>query len=145
MSLRNVLISVDIEQWSAMPSGRRSEILREFMKNYNMVQNANINDINIDILKEQVTDLRNTKVKIDTELQSKEAMLEKALKLIEEQHLKQLESIKKKAEEENKCINCHKPFAAKEHRNKFNKGMICNSCFHTYGSQKFKEWSMEDL
>jgi hypothetical protein len=144
MARTQKIIHVDEEDWNSMPSGERSEIIRKFMKDYNNAIKGNLNDINLELLKVQIVTLENQKVKIDTELQSKKVILENALKIQEEDRLKQLEVDKQKLEDANKCICCKKILQPKEKRHKFTKGLVCNACFMVNATKEnILLWSME--
>lgn len=122
-----------------------SETLNDALKAKIAISTGNLEDINEELLRLEVQKLQNSVSRDTIILKSKLEDLKKIEGMSENKKEAELLRQKKMLEEANKCINCHKIFTAKESRKKFDKGMVCNSCFQNYGSEKFKEWSMEAL
>jgi hypothetical protein len=129
MSLTPKVINVDEEDWQALPSGQRSDIIRKFIKDYNNSIKGNLNDINVEVLKMQIVTLENQKIKIDTELQSKRSQIEAVNKVQEEGRLKTLEEDKKRIENAKKCVICGFARADAVKMHKFPVGQICQTCY----------------
>lgn len=141
MGYTQKIIHVEAEDWNAMPSGQRSEIIRKFIRDYNNALKGNLNDINLELLKTQIVSLENQKAKIDTELQSKRTILQNALKAQEESRVTKLQEEKERIENQKKCLSCKRILSEDEKQYKFTRGLVCRACFLTSGKDKIKEWS----
>ena len=141
MSFTTKIIHVDEQDWQSLPSGQRSEIIRNFIKDYSNSIKGNLNDINLELLKVQIVSLENQKIKIDTELQSKKSILANALKVQEEDRVNRLEADKKRIEDSKKCKNCGKMLAEEMKFHNFPIGAICHSCYLNADGSAYKRWN----
>lgn len=136
-------ILVNIEDWNALPAGKRCQIIRKFIKDYVNSEKQDIDGINIELLQANVTQIRNEMVKLSTELQSKETQLKTVEERRDEQLRAGMEAEKNRLESLKKCVKCGKmlDLSGKTGKNayKFSIGNVCKACYFLLEAKDIKE------
>ena len=143
MSKTHTTLTIDqdiLDKAKAMQLNISGEF-QKFLDKLILTYNHNIEGVNLELLNIEIIKLKNTKIKIDMELQTKlrqKEVMEEVIKKKEEDELKQQ---KENIEKQSQCQQCKRVLGDKEKKHSFLVGIICNSCFLSSDSNSIKRWN----
>lgn len=138
MSIIQVSIKVESEEWKQLPAGKRSEIIRDFIKMYLAQKSQDIDKIDEEILLRKKQTLENRKLKTDTELETINATLDRLREYREEKIQEKLKSEKAKLLEGENCLNCKRHLTEAEEKKTTPHGHLCVECYKNLPNDRLK-------
>ena len=115
---------------------------QKFLEKMVLTYEGDIEGINLELLNIDIVKLKNQKLKIDLELQSKLRTKEQLEAIIKQKEQDNLQKEKEAIESSKHCKQCNKLMLEGEKSHKFSIGQICNSCFMNAKGEDFKRWSL---
>jgi hypothetical protein len=140
MAMTQKIIHVEDDEWQLLPEGQRSELIRNFIKDYNNSMRGDVTDIDIEMTKINIAKLEEEIKLKGSELTQFRNKLEQATKKQEENRLKILEGKKEEISKVNKCHNCGLEIPEDMKVHNFKVGKICNFCYLKSNRAQIMKW-----
>lgn len=112
----------------------------EFLKKRILTEKEDKDGITLEQINIALTKANNAKIKADLEVQSLLRQKEQMEEMMQKKKEDELRIQKEKIEAAKKCINCKGNLEDAEKKYAFNKGVVCRSCYMSYGASKLREW-----
>lgn len=145
MAKRNVMINIDSETLErfdrAIGQGNRSEAISKYMETYSLTKDDDVDGINAEILRREITELNRGISDLQAQRESKQQVLDEYYRCRDEKEQQELQDQRDKLEAASKCINCGNFLDDRKKQHKFSKGNVCHACYLGMTGEDVKKWS----
>ena len=147
MAKNRIDVSIDPEVLIAFDQivgkGSRSNKIEDLMRGLITNHSADLSKINHRILKLEVERLEEERVKVVSQLQAKQQLINEVEDTTRKREEAILEAQKREAEAAIRCVNCRQICRGQYHE--FPKGKICDSCWKSSAHENLRDWMIAEV